>query len=129
LLSNKASTDPIDYTLDNKGVTQINNDIITYLMTGTNAETVYNQLIDEGSNASTVTYAYRQAEPINFDAMLNGFVVEGKAGKDGIIAMLQFTFVSTVKTSTDGSYNQTVSASPISTNSFAKTATFRVTRT
>ena len=129
LLSNKTSEDPIDYTLDDKGVTQINNDIITYLMTGTNAETIYNQLVDEGSDSSTITYAYRQAEPINFDAMLNGFVVEGKAGKDGIIAMLQFTFVSTVKTSTDGTYSQTVSANPISTNSFANTGTFRVIRT
>jgi len=28
---------------------------------------------------------------------LNGFVVEGKEGKDGIIAMLEFTFETIIK--------------------------------
>jgi len=103
LLSNKAAGDPIDYTLDENNVTQIANDITTYLTVLANAEATYNRLVSEGSDSSTVTYEYRQLEPVNYDAMLNGFVVEGKAGKDGIIAMLQFTFVSTIKTG--GSYS------------------------
>jgi hypothetical protein len=76
-------------------------------MTDTNSTTVYNRLVSEGSDSSTITYAYRQAEPVNFDAMLNGFVVEGKAGKDGIIAMIQFTFESEIKNS--DTFSQTIS--------------------
>ncbi|MBQ3422909.1 MAG: hypothetical protein IJH34_14930 [Romboutsia sp.] len=83
--------------------------------------------MNESADSLYVTYAYRQVEPVNFDALLNGFIVEGKAGKDGIIAMILFTFASTIETAT--TYVQTVSAQPISTNSFAKTGTFEVTTT
>jgi len=49
------------------------------------------------NDTSSIIYAYRQEEPENLDAILNGFVVEGKEGKDGIIAMLEFTFETTIE--------------------------------
>ena len=120
VLAGKANDAELDYST-------IKDEITTYLQVLANAESIYARLTNEGDDSSTITYAYRQAEPVNFDAMLNGFVVEGKAGKDGIIAMIQFTFESTIKTG--GGFDQTVSSTPISTNSFAKTGTFLVTVT
>ena len=127
VLAGKSNDSTIDYST-------IKNEITNYLFDetlydastadNTNASNVYNRLVEESNNTSTVTYAYRQVEPINFDALLNGFIVEGKDGKDGIIAMILFTFNSIIKTG--GAYTQTVSAQPISTNSFSKTGTFEV---
>ena len=130
VLSGKQTTDAIDYSTIKSEITNYLFDETAYdagTITNTNATIVYNRLVNESADSLSVTYAYRQVEPVNFDALLNGFIVEGKAGKDGIIAMILFTFASTIETAT--TYVQTVSAQPISTNSFAKTGTFEVTTT
>lgn len=104
----------------------IKDTILTYLQNVNNATNVYNTLLSLENDTTSIIYAYRQIEPENLDAILNGFVVEGKEGKDGIIAMLTFTFETTIKNG--GTFtSQTVSVSPISTNSFSNTATFLVT--
>ena len=138
LAGNADETAEIDYTLvdvssdPNKPdlIPTVKRDILNHLKVLENAQNIYNRLVDEETDSSTITYAYRQVEPINLDAILNGFVVEGKDGKDGIIAMIQFTFSASIET--NGNFIQSIvdsngetTVNPISTNSFEKTGTFR----
>lgn len=123
ILSGQEIGTTIDYTA-------IKDQIINYLFNtngdNTNATSVYNTLIALENNQDSKIYEYRQLEPENLDAILNGFVVEGKDGKDGIIAMLQFTFATEIVNG--GTFtSQVISDNPISTNSFMSTATFLVT--
>ena len=120
ILSGNSIGTAIDYTT-------IQDNILSYLQNVTNATAVYNTLTTLENDTSSVIYAYRQEEPENLDAILNGFVVEGKEGKDGIIAMLEFTFETIIKNG--GTFtSQTVSTEEgwPRTNTFTSTATFLV---
>lgn len=120
ILSGNSIGTAIDYTT-------IQDNILSYLQNVTNATAVYNTLTTLENDTSSIIYAYRQEEPENLDAILNGFVVEGKEGKDGIIAMLEFTFETTIKNG--GTFtSQTVSTEEgwPRTNTFTSTATFLV---
>ena len=122
-LLNILSGNPIGTVID---YTTIKDTILEYLQNVENATNVYNTLISLENDTSSIIFAYRQEEAENLDAILNGFVVEGKEGKDGIIAMLEFTFATTIENG--GTFtSQVISDDPISTNSFTSTATFLVT--
>lgn len=121
-LLNILSGNPIGTTIE---YTTIKDSILSYLQNVTDATAVYNTLTTLENDTSSIIYAYRQEEPENLDAILNGFVVEGKEGKDGIIAMLEFTFKTTIENG--GTFtSQTVSTEEgwPHTNTFASTATF-----
>lgn len=130
VLSGKAEGETINYSTIKDEITNYLFDSELYdagTASNTNAQAVYTRLSTESNDSTTVTYAYRQVEPVNFDALLNGFIVEGKDGKDGIIAMILFTFNASIKSKSKYMFTQTVSNAPISTNSFTETAIFSVT--
>lgn len=97
-----------------------------------NATNVYKNLMGTASGESAediaLMAAYRNSNADGFNAITNGFVVEGKEKKDGIIAKLQFVIRARTKTFTPmgDTAIQTVSESYISHNPPAGTETYRV---
>ena len=122
---------------EEEGKDPVEEAIIRNLMTLTDgkalvATQVYKNLmgIASGESAADIALmtAYREYDAPGFNAITNGFVVEGKEKKDGIIAKLQFYIKAITKSFTPmgNAAVQTISAEPISTNPNAHTKIYRV---
>lgn len=123
---------------EEEGKDPVEEAIIRNLMTLTDgkalvATQVYENLIGTASGESAADIAliaaYREYDAAGFNAITNGFVVEGKEKKDGIIAKLQFYIKAITKSFTPmgNAAVQTISTEPISTNPNAHTKIYRVT--